>query len=433
MLSSAMSFKSSFEKNQIEMGDFHFPEHQTIFMGLQKLYFSGSDSDVHLLSDQLKRLGKLETAGGIEYLTSLACFPGTSAHFDSYFALLKELAARRKFVTRCDELKRLVLGGEKEASTVAALASMSFNELSRQTSKRRSLSLVNLSKGEGRSFFEQLCEKQENGMKGQKWSIPGFSSGFSFIDGYLGGFRKENLIILAARPSVGKTAFALNLLRNIGMKQNIGAAFFSLEMTANQLFLRLLSAQSGVGANKIETGQLSESQMEQIETALQQLENSPIFINDSCYEISSMIAQMRSLVDEHNIAVFFIDYVGLIQPAKEREIKAYEIGDITRSLKNCANELKVPIICLAQLNRQAEQNHRPQLSMLKDSGNLEQDADSVLFLHRRDLYDPNDRPDQIEVIVAKNRHGNVSSRFFQFAKEIGVVSELVEENSVTWD
>ena len=142
---------------------------------------------------------------------------------------------------------------------------------------------------------------------------------------------------------------------------------------------------------------------------------------------------MKSLIDEHQVRAFFIDYVGLIQPSKEREIKAYEIGDITRALKNFANEMRVPVICLAQLNRQADQNNRPQLSMLKDSGNLEQDADSVIFLHRKDLYDPNEKPGQIEIIISKNRHGATDSKSFQFNKEIGVLSEYLDQPLISWD
>ena len=189
--------------------------------------------------------------------------------------------------------------------------------------------MASISKGESRSFLEELRVKRSRGLQEQKWQIPGISTGFSSLDAHLGGLRKENLIILAARPSVGKTAFALNLVRNLGIKQKLPIAFFSLEMTAQQLFLRLLSAQSGIPASYIEFGHCTDYQMEQIETALQHLEASSILINDSCYEISSILAQMRSLIDEHSVCAFFIDYVGLIQPAKERDLKAYEIGDIT--------------------------------------------------------------------------------------------------------
>ena len=280
VLSSEASFKSCFEKNNIEVTDFHYSEHQAIFLELRNLYNSGSASDVHLIAEQLKRTGKLEVVGGVSYLMDLAGFPGTSAYFESYFHLLKEISTRREFVFRCDELKYLALNGKKDIFSMAALATTSFAQISQRARKKKSLSLANISKGEGSlTFIEDLKEKRRKGLQAGKWQIPGISTGYFSLDGTLGGLRDENFIIVAARPSVGKTAFALNSAEKSRFKKKIPVAFFSLEMTANQLFLRLLSSQAGVSANKIETGQISDTQIEQIETALQQLEDSPIFIN----------------------------------------------------------------------------------------------------------------------------------------------------------
>ncbi len=433
MLSSPSYFKSGFELLQLHAEDFYYIEHQAIFSSLHALHQEGRNgSDVFLVFEKLKDNGEFKKVEEIGYLTNLAVFAGTSSDFESYCEILKKFSMRRAFIARCDDLKKLALVEQKDIASIAALATSTFSRFTQNATQLTNQSIHEISKGEGNgSFLDELKQKRARGVTEGTWQIPGIPTGFNALDSALGGLRNENFIIVAARPSVGKTAFALNLLRNLGVEQKKPVALFSLEMTANQLFLRLLSTQSGVTASKIETGQVSDSEMEQIETAVQQLEESPIWINDSCYEINAMTAQMRKLVAEHEVCAFFIDYVGLIKPTKERDIKAYEIGDITRTLKNLANELQIPIVCLAQLNRQAEQCSKPQLSMLKDSGNLEQDADSVIFLHRRD--DSSDQQGQIEIIIAKNRHGITDTFSFQFTKEIGVISEFSNKSNFVWN
>jgi len=436
MLTSSKSLCSAYEKELLSPNNFYYPEHSAVFLALESLFKTNRKADVHLLTEELKRGERLNVVGGVEYLLTLASIAGTSAYFEAYAHDLKSLAQRREFVNRCEELHKEALSSDLDPCALATLASEKFASIAKKSDSGAALKIADVSKGEGSesSFLEMLKEKKRICSEGGQCLLPGLSTNYPSLDSILGGFRKENFILVAARPSVGKTAFALNLVRNLGVTQNIPVAFFSLEMTRNQIFLRLLAAQSGVPANKIETGMVSDSEIEQIETAIQQLESCNIFINDSCYNVGNIVSQMRRLADEHGVKAFFLDYIGLVEPIKSRDIKAYEIGDITRSFKNFANESKLPIICLAQLNRQADSTSRPQLSMLKDSGNLEQDADSVMFLHRRDLYDPNDKPDQIEVIIAKNRHGATDSKSFHFKKEIGVISEHVEQSiAVTWD
>lgn len=437
MITSSENLCSAYEKENLSSEDFYYPEHKTIYFALESLYKNNRKADVHLLSEELKRQERLKTVGGVEHLVSLASIAGTSAFFEAYIQDLQSLSRRRTFIQWCEEFQNEALNSELDSSSLATQASERFAQFARKTQRETTFQLREISRGEGSqaSFFNQLKEKVRTCAEKGKSLLPGFSTGYSSLDEILGGFREENFVLVAARPSVGKTAFALNLIRNLGIHQNIPVAFFSLEMTRSQIFLRLLSSQSGISANRIETGKLKESELEQIETGILQLENSPIFINDSCYNVGKIISQMRKLAEEYGVKVFFIDYIGLVEPIKQRDLKAYEIGDITRSFKNFANEARLPIVCLAQLNRQADNTNRPQLSMLRDSGNLEQDADSVIFLHRRDLYDPNDKPDQIEAIIAKNRHGITTSKTYHFKKELGTISEFidVEQTALSWE
>ncbi|MCH9625885.1 MAG: Replicative DNA helicase [Chlamydiales bacterium] len=435
MLSSIESLSSAYEKEHLSTSDFYYPEHGEIFLALESLFKSTRTADTHLLIEELKRRDRLKAIGGVEYVFELASIAGTSAYFEAYTHDLKSLSQRRGFIKRCENLHKEALSADLDPAALATLASEQFADIAKKSTSSTSFKMTDISRGEGSdsSFLQELKKKIKNCSDDGKFHLPGLSTSYPSLDDILGGLREENFILFAARPSVGKTAFALNLVRNLGVLQKIPVAFFSLEMTRSQIFLRLLSAQSGVSASKIETGRVNESEMEQIETAIQQLEASNIFINDNCYNVAHIVSQMRKLADEHQVKAFFLDYIGLVEPIKSRDIKAYEIGDITRSFKNFANESKLPIICLAQLNRQADSTNRPQLSMLRDSGSLEQDADSVMFLHRRDLYDPHDKPNQIEVIVAKNRHGITNTKTFHFKKEIGVISEFIEKPIATWE
>lgn len=417
MLAKRENLCAAFEKDNIQASDFHFPEHSIIFKALFSFYQRNQPTDLYLLSQHLKEINQLKEAGGIAYLMDLINQAEGSVYFEEYVKVLKIRSYRRALFKYCQEFQLKLLSGTQEEWTIfdpiSSVKQQTYTHITNSTASLKSKYAI-------RSYMAQILEKRDASRLHQQVQLPGISTGYDTLDTVIGGLRKKNLILIAARPGVGKTAFALNMIRHLGLKEHMPVAYFSLEMSCDQIFLRLLSAESKVPSYQIETGQLVEKELKTIEITIDRLLNSHIYINDDCYKLNHLLTQMRALVEQKKVCAIFIDYIGLIEPPKERTNKSYEIGDVTRALKNFANTYQLPIICLAQLNRQADNGIKPQLSMLKDSGNLEQDADSILFLNQ---------PQQIahlEVLVLKNRHGAVGSCYFEFQKDIGLIQAIVD-------
>lgn len=411
--------------------DFYYTEHQVVFGTLKTAFLADKPADIHLIAEELKRQGKLETVGGISYLTTLAQYAGTSAYIEEYVQLVRQKSILRQMVDTAQQVERLALDEPDDVATVLDHAQAQFFQISQAHQKESGAILRDLISGlraESKlPFLKELQERQQKFLERDPNSpaVTGVPSHFLDLDKILNGFGNSNLMILAARPAMGKTALAINIAENICFRSQVPVAIFSLEMSADQLLHRVVSSQSGVESEKIQTGSLSGGEYQRIVSAVNDIQKHTMIIDDQPgLKITDLRARARRLKEAYNIGFIVIDYLQLLSGSgtvRSQENRQIEISEISRMLKTLARELNVPILCAAQLSRKVEerQGHRPMMSDLRESGSLEQDSDVVMFLLRRDYYDPYDKPGMAEVIVAKNRHGGVGTVQLAFRKEIG--------------
>ena len=411
--------------------DFYYTEHQVIFSALKGAYISDKPADIHLMAEELKRQGKLENIGGVSYLTTLAQYAGTSAFIEEYVHLVREKAILRQMISAAQTIEKTAL--EEPSDVLVALdeAQTSFFKISQENQHGNSISIKDLISGLKAEtklpYLKELQERQQNFQeKGPNDSkITGIPTHFIDLDKLLNGFNNSNLIILAARPSMGKTAIALNVAENICFRNKIPVGIFSLEMDSTQLLHRVICSQSEVESEKILTGALNGSEYQRIVASVNSMQKHVMIIDDQPgLKITDIRARARRMKEAYNIGFIVIDYLQLISGSgnmRSVENRQIEISEISRMLKNLARELNVPILCAAQLSRKVEerQGHRPMLSDLRESGSIEQDADIVMMLFRRDYYDKYDKPGLAEIIIAKNRHGPTGDVQLMFRKELG--------------
>jgi replicative DNA helicase len=411
--------------------DFYYTEHQTIFSSLKTIYRSDKPADIHIVSEELKRQNKLDAVGGVSYLTTLAQYAGTSAFIEEYIQLVREKAILRRMVTTAQGIEKTAL--EEPPDVLAALdqAQSQFFQISQENQRNNGVSIKDLITGlKAESKLPYLKELQERQQKFQEKgpgesSITGIPTHFLDLDKMLNGFNNSNLMILAARPAMGKSAIAINIAENICFRNHIPVGFFSLEMSASQILHRVVSSQAEVESDKIQTGSLAGSEYQRVVAAVNMMQKDVMLIDDQPgLKITDIRARARRMKEAYNVGFIVIDYLQLISGSstfRTSENRQTEISEISRMLKNLARELNIPVLCLAQLSRKVEerQGHRPMLSDLRESGSIEQDADVVMMLFRRDYYDKYDKPGMAEIIIAKNRHGAVGDVQLAFRKEIG--------------
>ena len=411
--------------------DFYYTEHQTIYSTLKAAYRQDKPADIHLMAEELKRQNKLDAIGGVSYLTTLAQYAGTSAFIEEYIDLVREKSILRRMITTAQGIEKTAL--EEPADVLAALdqAQSQLFQISQENQKQGGVSIKDLISGlkaESKlPYLKELQEKQQKFLeKGPNDpGITGMPTHFTDIDKMLNGFNPSNFMILAARPSMGKTAIAINLAENICFKNHVPVGFFSLEMGATQILHRVISSQSEVESEKILTGSLSGNEYQKVVGAVNRIQKDLMIIDDQPgLKITDIRARARRMKEAYNVGFIVIDYLQLITgsgSSRNIENRQTEISEISRMLKTLARELNIPILCLAQLSRKVEerQGHRPMMSDLRESGSLEQDADVVMMLFRRDYYDKYDKPGLAELIVAKNRHGPVGDVQLVFRKDIG--------------
>ena len=411
--------------------DFYYTEHQIIYSVLKAAYRADKPADIHLIGEELKRQNKLDTVGGISYLTTLAQYAGTSAFIEEYVQLVREKSILRQMVATAQGIEKVAL--EEPGDVLAALdqAQSQFFQISQENQRNGGIAIKDLISGlKAESKLPYLKELQARQQKFQEKGpddpgITGIPTHFIDLDKMLNGFNNSNLMILAARPAMGKTALAACLAENICFRNKIPVGIFSLEMGATQILHRIISSQSEVESEKIQTGALSGSEYQRIVAAVNMMQKQVMIIDDQPgLKITDIRARARRMKEAYTVGFIVIDYLQLISGSgnnRTTENRQTEISEISRMLKNLARELNVPILCAAQLSRKVEerQGHRPMLSDLRESGSLEQDADVVMLLFRRDYYDKYDKPGMAEVIVAKNRHGPVGDVQLAFRKEIG--------------
>lgn len=375
---------------------FYFQNHHEIYEAMIKLYDERSAIDVVTLSNELKKRKKLKSSGGASYLAELSTFVPTSANVVEYAKIVKQLYTKRALITLAAEVNELAFDDAKETTDILDKAEADIFALSYNQAKGGFAPLRDALA----SSFERLDELQRN--SGELRGVP---TGFADLDRVLAGFQNSNLIILAARPGTGKTAFSLNVAQAAAVKYKKKIAFFSLEMSKEELVDRLLVSQADIDAWKLKTGRLDDQDFLKISDAMGVLAEAPIYIDDTPgLSIFEMRTKARRLMSEHGIDMIVVDYLQLAH-GRTKDNRVQEVGEISQGLKNLARELKVPVLSLAQLSRAVESRGEkvPQLSDLRESGSIEQDADVVMFLFRKD----DDIREAVTLKIAKHRNGGL--------------------------
>lgn len=415
----------------LEEGDFYYSEHRPIFNCLQSLYKLDKPADVHLVCEELKRQDKLKAVGGVAYVTTLAQYAGTSAYIDEYVEIVKNKSILRRMIAASQSIEKEALHEPEDVHVALDDAQAMFFQISQSANpiggKLIGEVLSGVKSETKQPFLKELQERQEKfQLRGpEDLGITGIRTHFVDLDKMLNGFNNSNLMILAARPAMGKTALAINLAENICFKNNQPVGIFSLEMSAEQLVHRMICSQAEVESDKIKTGSLNGMEYQKIVSAVHTMSGQTFLIDDQPgLKITDLRARARRMKESYGIGFLVIDYLQLLSGSgsnRNQENRQNEISEISRMLKNLARELNIPILCLSQLSRKVEerQGHRPMMSDLRESGSIEQDSDIVMFLLRREYYDAMDKPGTAELIVAKNRHGAVGSVNLTFRKEIG--------------
>ncbi len=400
----------------------HFYEdrHRLIYENIIELFEEGLPIDIVTLSDKLKGKKVLAKVGGRTYLTDLVSMVPTSAHAQDYGEIVRENAVRRGLITSAAQITELSFDESQGLQDVVDKSEKLLFDVAQVGVKTNFVHIKEL--------LKDAYERAERA--GRDESYMGVSSGFKDLDNLIGGFQKSDLVIVAARPSVGKTSFALDLLRNAALKEKKKVVFFSLEMSNTQIVDRILGMQSGIPFWDTRTGKLSEELFDKFAYAMGELAEAEIMIDDRPGQhINELRTKVRRLVLERGIDMIMVDYLQLIQ-ASSREGRTQEVSEISQGLKNMAREIDVPVIALSQLSRAIESRatRRPQLSDLRDSGSIEQDADVVMFIDREETYNPDtERKGIAEVIVAKHRNGPTGDVELAFVKEIASFRNLHRE------
>lgn len=397
---------------KLRPGDFYREVHRTIFEAMEHLHHDNKEVDVITLPEELRRMKKLDDVGGLEYVLSLPNLVATAANIEYHANIVAEKALARNIITTCTELTSEAYDGEKEPEDLLDDAERRILQIS-ESKRRGDFAPVGVVVEE---TLDKITKLYEN-----KAGITGLPTGFRDLDRLTSGLQPSDLILVAARPSMGKTAFTLNIAQNVGVKQHKTVAFFSLEMSQEQLVQRLLCQIAHIDSQKLRTGQLnSDDEWTKLTDACDKLYQAPIYIDDTPgISVTEMRSKARRLKAEHGLDLIIVDYLQLMQ-GRSSESRQQEISEISRSLKALARELKVPLIALSQLSRSVEsrQDKRPMLSDLRESGALEQDADIVSFLYREDYYDKETENQHItEIILAKHRNGPVGSVKLYFKGE----------------
>ncbi len=391
--------------------DFYVDEHKHIYSTLQKMYAASKTIDVVTLVNALVEGGFRDEAGGIQYITLIAESVPSSANVKDYAKIVKDKSTLRKLIGICDEINNDAYSETSEVRDIIDSAEQKIFDLSHNSDAKEFRHIRDVLQNVYKDI-EMLSET--------KGAVTGAKTGFSGLDRMLIQMGKGDLIIVGARPGMGKTSFALNIATNVAKSSGKAVAIFSLEMSGEQLVTRIISSEALVDSHDLRTGQLKPEDWDNIADVISSLSGCEIYIDDtSAITASDMKAKLRRLP---NLGLVVIDYIGLMQSTSNTDNRAQQVGEISRNLKVMAKDFGIPIVCCAQLNRGTESRpgagKRPTLADLRDSGSIEQDADIVLFLYRDEYYkdisgaqdgDSANIANTAEVIVAKNRHGSVGN------------------------
>ncbi|MEW5907674.1 MAG: replicative DNA helicase [Patescibacteria group bacterium] len=385
--------------------DFYDQKHNIIYQTMIDLYLNKEPIDFLSLSTKLKEKKLLKEASGNAYLTDLVNIVPTASNAKYYAEIVRKKKILRDLIEISNYISNLGFNESEDVEYILDEAEKKIFNIARYSIRQKFQSI--------KTALEEAWERIDRLNKSQG-ELRGIPTGFIEIDNMLAGLQKSDLIILAARPSMGKTALALNIAKNIACKSNIPVGIFSLEMSAQQLVDRLIASEAHVNSWKLRTGRISsEDEFQRISDALDTLSRAPLFIDDEpSNNILQMRAMARRLQTEHGLGLLIVDYIQLMVPRQTVESMVQQMTEISRSLKGLARELDVPVLAISQLSRAVESRHdkRPKLHDLRDSGSIEQDADVVMFIYRDERYNPESQSQNIaEILIEKHRNGPIGS------------------------
>lgn len=392
--------------------NFYDDKNKLIFEAVLALYAQNTSVDILTVTNWLEEKKLLEKVGGSSYLTQLVNAVPSAAHVTHYAYIVRKKGTLRKLITAAGEITNIAFSEQGEIEDILDTAEQKLFNISQKHLKQNFISIGNIL----HATFERIDELHR-----EKGKLRGLATGYGDLDNLLGGLQKSDLVVLAARPSMGKTSLALDIMRNVAVNAKVPVGIFSLEMSKDQLVDRLLSSQSDVNLWKIRTGHLNEDDFDQIGKAMGELSESPIFIDDAAgSNIMEIRTKARRLQSEHGVGLIVVDYLQLME-GRNQENRVQEVSEISRALKLLARELNVPVLALSQLSRGVESrpDKVPQLADLRESGSIEQDADVVMFIYREEMYKGKDakRPHIAEIHIKKHRNGPTGQIDLYFDQE----------------
>lgn len=396
----------------VKADDFYIERHKELFAAMNELYNLGKPVDIVTLKEQLTVRGSFEQVGGLPFILEIANFVPTTRNIVHYANIVAEKAVLRRLIKVSDDIAEQCYRGDGELENIIGSAEQSILEISRDRSGGGPKHI--------RTYLGQSVENLE-AIAESTGDITGVPTGFIDVDKRTAGLHGSELVLIAARPGMGKTSFALNIAQNVAVSAKIPVAIFNLEMPGIQLANRMLSSEAMINSEILKKGNIKDSDWEKIGAAVDVLSNSEIYIDDSSgATLSEICARCRKLKLEHDLGLIVIDYIQLMTTGRKDGNRQQEISDISRSLKILAKDLDIPVIALSQLNRSADKrdNKEPVLSDLRESGAIEQDADMVMFLYREGYYNPEtEEPNKAKCIFAKHRNGEIGYEYLTWLGE----------------
>ncbi len=403
----------------VRADDFYRPSHETIFDVCVALYNSGNPVDALTVGAELHRTGALARIGGAEYLHTLIAIVPSAASAGYYARLVREQSVLRRLVEAGTRIA--AMGYDADGAEVDDVVDSAQSEIFAVTERRNSEDYLPIADLMERTLSEVDAATSRDG------AMLGVPTGFRGLDDLTGGLQAGQMIVIAARPAIGKSTLGLDIARSAAIKANTASVIFSLEMSREEITKRMLSAESGVKLTKLTKGPMGPNDWESLARTAARIAKAPLFIDDSPnMSLMEIRAKCRRLKQQHSLGLVVIDYLQLMSSGRKVESRQQEVSEFSRALKLLAKELGVPVIAISQLNRGPEQrgDKRPMLSDMRESGSIEQDADIVILLHREDAYDRDARPGEADFIVAKHRAGPTDTIAVAFRKDVAHFADM---------
>lgn len=391
--------------------NFYKTSHQYIFDTIVNLYNKNNAVDLVILKDELKKQSLLEKVGGAEYLMELEESVPLASNVEYYAKIVREKTIKRDLITATAKIQQEAYNDSLESEELLDVAEKEIFDITQRKFSSPTIKLFNIL----HDTFDHISNLHD-----REGRLTGISTGYYDLDDITSGLQKSELIVIAARPSMGKSSLVLNIAEHAGTKEKKPTLIFSMEMSAQQVAQNMLCSTAKIDAHLLRTGKLDDNQFSNLSLAMGDLSESEIFIDDTPgLGLLELRAKARRLKLQHNIQMIIVDYLQLME-ARKAENRQQEISSISRGLKALARELEVPVIAVSQLNRSVEtrEGHTPRMSDLRESGSIEQDADVIILLHREDYYDPTKKPGEVDLNIAKQRNGPTGKVKLTFRREI---------------